>query len=669
MYLPVPSNNDDAFHWLFVQRASEALANGENPLDFWTPQLELGFPAFVHYQHLPHIAVVVLHRAMFGLVPLLGVFNLVRYLLMALLPLTVLWSMRRMDLSWPAAAFAACAAPLISTPFLFGFDYESYVWRGFGTYTQLWAMHLSFVAVATVYQVLAHRRGHLLAIVALAALVLSHLLYAYMAAISIGVLFLALLRRARWRTQVRDLAIVGAASLLVTSYFWLPYLQLDAYLNLSPYLQPEKYDGLGAPAVLRSLFSGQLFDNGRLPVLTVLVGLGAVVAVRTRTRLTLAMLALFVVWLVLYFGRPTFGALYDLLPLSKSLFIHRFSGAVHLAGIMLIGVGAGWLWELQLRTWRLWVPYAAGAVAVLALVPLIGERAAFYDQGLGWMRVTQAAIASDADATAIVDTLRGLPRGRTFAGLRTDYGPRMNFGIPFNSVRFSDLLVFDGLDVLSPPYNSLSLSSDLLWDFNYQRAEDYDLFDVRYVVMPSGLAAPSFLQPIRATSRYGLYAAPTTGYGEWVRVGERRAASGSHELIAGDRPWLLASDRATRGFIRWDYPAAGTLDAPLPPACARGTVRDDVVRAARIEVVASCDTGGTLLLKVTYDPGWVVTVDGAPAKTFMLSPAYLGVLVPAGTHVVRAAYESVPLKTPLLVLGALALVAAVPVTRRLRHFA
>ena len=38
--IPVPSNNDDATHFLLIQRMSEAFARGENPLDFWLPQVE-----------------------------------------------------------------------------------------------------------------------------------------------------------------------------------------------------------------------------------------------------------------------------------------------------------------------------------------------------------------------------------------------------------------------------------------------------------------------------------------------------------------------------------------------------------------------------------------------------------------------------------------------------
>ena len=39
--------NDDATHYLLIQRASEALATGENPIDHWVPELEFGFPWFL----------------------------------------------------------------------------------------------------------------------------------------------------------------------------------------------------------------------------------------------------------------------------------------------------------------------------------------------------------------------------------------------------------------------------------------------------------------------------------------------------------------------------------------------------------------------------------------------------------------------------------------------
>lgn len=661
--VPVPSNNDDAFHFLYVQRALDALAHGENPFDVWTPQLELGFATFVHYQFLPHLAVVALDRLLLGAVDAFTLFNIVRYLLLVLFPVTVLWSMRRFGFSPAASAFSAAVSPLISTPFLLGFDYDSYVWRGYGVYTQLWGMHLAFISLAATHTVITRGRGHLLALIACALLVLSHLLYAYFVAICVVVLLLANVRRATWRRQLRDLALVAMFAVAVSAYMWLPWIQLGAFMNVSPYLQPEKYDGFGAQKVLTYLVTGQLFDYGRLPVLSILVAAGLASALVWRTRLAVTAAALFVLWIVLYFGRPTFGHLYDLLPFSSTLLIHRFSGPVHLAGIVLVGVGVERAW-LAVRQRRRWASLAFVVCFALALVPAALERAAFYEQNLDWMRQTRAAIESDADAATIIDAIRALPRGRVFAGLRTDYGPQLNFAIPFNSARFSDLLVFDGIDVVAPPYNSGSLSSDMIWDFSYKRMSDYDLFDVRYVVAPSSLEMPSFLVALRHTPRYVLYATPSSGPADYIRAGERRAARTQSDLVLQDRAWLLAADRDARGHVVWDYPASGVVDTSLPPSCA-GTTRDERVSASGVELIASCASAGTLVLKVTYDPGWRVTIDGADVRTFMVSPAYLAVVVPGGTHGIVARYAGTPVRMPLLALGLVVLVAAIPLTRRL----
>ncbi len=187
---PVPSLNDDAFHYLFVQRAAQAIAAGDNPVDHWVPELELGFPQFFYYQHLPHLAVLALHLMLFKSVSLLTLFNLVRYLLMVLFPLTVYWSMRRMEFSIAASAIGAAFSPLLSSSIGYGFDFGSYVWRGSGMYTQLWTMHLLFISTACLYRVLSRGTDYRAAIVACSLLVLSDLIYAYMMAVTAVMLFL-----------------------------------------------------------------------------------------------------------------------------------------------------------------------------------------------------------------------------------------------------------------------------------------------------------------------------------------------------------------------------------------------------------------------------------------------------------------------------------------------
>src|SRR2546422_5677041 len=132
--VPIPSLNDDAFHYLLIQRASEALASGENPIDHWSPELDLGFPQLLYYQHLPHLTVVALHRLLLKRVDLLTLFNLVRYLLMVGFPLTVYWSMRRLTFSVVAGGGAAPPAAPPSPPQRDRGHYASYLLRDRGPY-------------------------------------------------------------------------------------------------------------------------------------------------------------------------------------------------------------------------------------------------------------------------------------------------------------------------------------------------------------------------------------------------------------------------------------------------------------------------------------------------------------------------------------------------------
>ena len=663
--IAVPSNNDDATHFLLIQRASQALARGENVLDHWVPQLELGFPWFLYYQPLPALVVVLLHRALFGLVDLLTVFNAVRYVLLVGFPLTVLWSLRRMGIGVAGAAVAAAAAPLLSGDFRYGFDYDSYVWRGFGMFTQLAAMHLSFVTVAIAWRALRTRgRTELVwTALALSALVLTHLIYAYMMAITLGVLAIA---GAESRPDVvRRLARLAAAAIpgaVITAWLWLPFITQTAFLGASPYLQPEKYDSYGAQQILTWLVTGDLMDHGRLPVITALVALGVVAAViARRDPLARSALALFGIWLTLYFGRPTLDGLVSLLPMHDGLLLHRFIGSVELFAIVLVGIGAAWACE-RANAARSPRRFAfAGLAALVLLLPAMAERATFYSFNTTWMRQTADAIDADADARSIIASLRDQPSGRVFAGLRSSgFGPQLDFGIPFNSVRFSDLLVFDAMPVVAAPYSSLSLNADLFWDFAVDRPEDYQLFDVRYVIAPAATDMPAFLRPITRTPRYVLYAAPTTGYATYGALIDRQSVTTQRGLFAINRAWFDGADGAGLRFHRFDFPAAvdGTT-ASASAGCASPTYGYERAQPSRIDLLVGCPDASTLVLKVTYHPNWRVTVDGRDTATFMVSPSFVGVALAPGEHFVTAEYRSTPLKTPLLIVGALVFGAAV----------
>jgi hypothetical protein len=656
---PLPNVNDDAQHVAFVRRAADGWSRGENVLDFWVPEFELGVPQFLDYQHLPHVAVVLLGRLVGGSIDLRTLFDLVRYALLLGFPLTVFWSMRTMGFTSVASAIAAAASSLLSSG-RYGFEYDSYVWRGFGVFTQLFAMHLSFIALATLHRVANKGNGIAAAAIACAALALSHLLYAYILAITAVVVLLFGATRADVAGRTRRFAVVGGISAVVTSYMWLPFFMQAAYVNVTPYLDPDKYNSFGAGKILIWLFSGDLFDHGRPPVLSLLVAAGVLCAVITRARLALLALGLFALWLVLYFGRPTLGILIDLLPLHDSLFLHRLVGAVDIFAILLMGIGGAWLWELLRASASRGRLVGLGAATLLLFAPAMAERWSYYAQNAEWMRVTQAALDADGDARTILSTLRRQPPGRVYAGLRSNWGETLDFGIPFNSVRFYNLLAHHELDAVAPPNQSLSLNADLLWEFDDQDPSHYRLFNVGYVIAPTTVTFPSALRVLAATAKYVLYSAPGHGYAEYAAIVRSEPASTQQELFARELAWLRSGDGARWAFTRYDYRTTAPVDVSVPIAdCAAGRVAYERVQPARLDVLARCDAASAMVIKVTYHPNWRVTVDGTPTSTFMASPSYLAFALPAGEHFIVAEYRSTPIKVPLLALGAVVLAATV----------
>jgi hypothetical protein len=656
---PVPSLNDGVQHVAFVRRAADAWSRGENLVDHWVPQFELGVPQFLDYQHLPHVVVVILGRLTGDAVDLRTLFDLVRYALLLGFPLTVYWSMRTMGFTPVAGAIAAAASSVLSANHRYGFEYDSYVWRGFGVFTQLFAMHLSFIALATLHRVANKGTGIAPAALACAALALSHLLYAYMLAITAIVVLFVGATRADLAPRVGRFALVGALSAAATSYMWLPFFMHSAYVNVTPYLDPQKYDSYGAGPILSWLVTGDLLDHGRLPVLTLLLAAGVVCSAVTRARPALLALGLFVLWLVLYFGRPTLGQLVDFMPLHEGLFLHRLVGAVDIFAILLIGIGGAWLWDIARASSSRARLVAVGAASLLLFAPALAERWSYYAQNAVWMRVTQAALDADVDARTILAALDRQPHGRVYAGLRSNWGETLSFGIPFKSVRFYNLLAHHGLDAVAPPNQSLSLNADLLWGFNDQDLSHYRLFNVDYVIAPTTVTFPTALRVLTATSKYVLYAAPGRGYGEYAAITRSEPASTQADLFTHELAWLRGGDAGRWAFTRFEYANAGARTAPLPIAdCAGSQIAYERVQPARFEILARCGTASAMVIKVTYHPNWHVTVDGAEASTFMASPSYVAFALPAGDHFIVAEYRSTPIKAPLLALGGLVLAAS-----------
>ena len=104
--------NDNAMHYPLVAGMVEAIERGDNPFDWWAHEWSLGYPVLRTYQPLAHAMVAAGYFALFKSVSLMTVFVWVRYLSVALLPLTFFVTARLLSLS----PLTAAAAAMLSRP-------------------------------------------------------------------------------------------------------------------------------------------------------------------------------------------------------------------------------------------------------------------------------------------------------------------------------------------------------------------------------------------------------------------------------------------------------------------------------------------------------------------------------------------------------------------------
>ena len=268
--------NDEAYHVGMVTFASTLLRMGRNPLSAWYPLLNLGSPNYLHYQSLPSIIT--------GAVGIVTgdarTFAWSKYLLLATWPISMYLGSRLLGWGRWTAAAVACASPLIMDAAGVGYGYGSYLWIGWGVWTQLWAMWTLPLAVGFSWQAVTQRR-HLVAAVVFTGLTIAlHYMTAYPAVIAIVVLGLSgPWTRAFWQRFGRAV-VLGALSLGAAAWVLIPVISQGKFAARNEFLQHTvEADSFGARRILSWLVTGQLLDKGRFPILTILLAVGLVACV------------------------------------------------------------------------------------------------------------------------------------------------------------------------------------------------------------------------------------------------------------------------------------------------------------------------------------------------------------------------------------------------------
>ncbi|MGB3552426.1 MAG: hypothetical protein WA993_17215 [Candidatus Binatus sp.] len=656
--------NDLSFHIAASQRLARSLITGDSLLDPWVSQWALGFPLWHFYQPIPHMlaGLWLAITSHFASAP--ASFAVLYYLLLAAVPACTYLGARLFGLEPIAAGFASILIIAVSEVGDFsryGLSYGAYVRRGSGLYTQLMSFDLLMPALGLAAHSLNTGRRRILAACLLAATALSHVVFGYAAILSIAIMALVGPRGDRSRRVVRAASVLIPAVILL-AWFVVPMLLASGEINRCRWDDVWKFDSWGAGNALNELFLGRFLDWGRLPVMTLALAAASLLALyRCKRPMPRRLLVLTAVWLLIFFGRTTWGYFMLALGLPGTFHVSRFESVFELFAVLL----TAWaLAKIAAAAWR--VGYAGKVATVIALgaiaVVIFAERANYLKQNDNWGDESLVGIAREGgDLDAALGDIRTILRerpGRVWAGPAGMWGAKFKIA---GSQPYS-FLSLAGFDELSFLYHSLSWNSDVTAELDDRDPYQVKLFAMRAVLAPVTQPMPPEFKRRAVHGGLAVYEASSEGYFGLVDIGARYDGPLSTVL---NRDWGWMQDPAVRAgavvALGGDITAVPQWKMFQPPPALDprfSTPRGEVISEskqgetyrARMAVIRPCYA----LLKITYFPGLQATVDGKPAPIFRVYPDYCAIPVVPGEQRIEVRYRPGPLKPILLLAGIIA---------------
>jgi hypothetical protein len=656
-------SNDSNLHVSLVKGMVRAAERGENPLDFWSGGVSYGSAPIRTYQPLAHLAVTAVYFGLGKSVPLETVFLWVRYLAVVLLPAGFFGAALLLELPPLAAAASAVLAPLISTHGWYGLDYSSYLTSGRGLFPQSVAAVLLLWAIGCGYRAVVRGRHVVLAGIALGLTAVCHFIYGWIGAVSLCLLAVLPEAEVGRVVRIRRTAMVGCVAVVLSAFQLLPVWQDRAILNHSRWEGSWKWDSFGAGTVMKALVTGELLDHGRLAVLSLLALVGAALLCRKlyQTRALKAnegfVLAGAIFWLLIFFGRPTWGVLLVLVGATRDLHLHRVVGAVQVFLVLLAAMAmeAGWR-ELARRGYTI-----VGVLLIAAvLAPMVWERADYLSQNDAYSTAQLKAV--DAERGVIDASIANVKQagGRVYAGNVRGWGPR--FGVGGDT--YAAFLNMNLVPQVSDRYHNIALTADLFPLFDEGNAAHYRLFNVRSVVAPVEFAAglPGFLGLRTQIGREEVFNAPGAGYFDIVDVGGSVAVD-RDSFYAVNEQWLRSDWVERRAHLKLDLEGTGNTVSAVPEGRG-GEVKSERQVGEEYSAELAVARPSFVLFRMTWHPNWVAYVDGKVRKTAMLSPGFTGVAVSPGESRIEMRYEPGMGKVWMACAGLLAVLLAMVLERR-----
>ncbi len=550
-------------------------------VDHWVPNWAEGYNLPYYYSHIPQIIIVATWR-LFSLFSsqysLFMHYHWVIYFLLSLFPISVFIALQTVGISAVAAGIGALIASHLSTDGLYGLDPSSFLWRGYGLSSQLFAVVWLPLALAYAWNYLknnTNKRPLVLAILFLAATTSGHLGIGIIAFMSVGIFaispFIQTILSHTWDNRpsiqvlesMKKMLLVFGGTGLLLAYWIVPILIGGNYHNISVWDGIWKFDSFGYRDVLTNLFNGDLFDFRRFPILTTLVFVGFFSALQSRIYDLRSMMYenngihnssiinhksyfsfafLFIFWILLYFGRTTWGGLFTLIPGMSEYHLSRFIVGIHISGLFLIPISIDWIMS---RVSLLFPSPRRRSISVLlGIASAILLTVSIYPQTIRYANHNDFLIArgnteyqkNAGDIDALIAILRakiqGSP-GRVFAGRGGSWGKGFRIA---ETPMYMHLSTY-GIPVILWLPETWSPNSDTEQYFSENNPAHYALYNVRYVATPIDLA-PDQIQPfwklLTSGKTWKLYEVVTDGY-----------------ITSGMRPAIVSSSKTDyRSVVR-----------------------------------------------------------------------------------------------------------------------